>query len=263
MNPKILFGTVMHKRLFPRVNKFQYGIYYMALPLSKLGERLNNRYFKYERFGLLSFYNKDHGNRDGGDLLLWARNLLKQNKIIFDDGEIILVTMPRVFGYVFNPISFYYCYDADEKLRAVICEVNNTFGEGHIYVCTPDDNDEFLPSHITKTVKMFHVSPFMEREGHYDFQFKMSEKSMVAMIDYFDKDNQKKLITSLKGGFSDFNQDNCSRAFWRYPLVTLKSIMLIHWQALKLVVKRIKYIPKPDQMANRITISKNKGHNNP
>ncbi len=253
MKPQILFGDVMHKRLSPKVNHFNYGIYYLSLPLSKLNDQLNNHYFKFNRFGMLSFYTKDHGARDGKDLYQWAKNLLKTHKIDKANGEIVLVTLPRVLGYIFNPVSFWYCYDTDQKLRAVICEVNNTFGETHSYICAHDDQREITPQDNQQALKKFHVSPFLEREGHYDFRFKITNKKMMAMIDFYDGANNKKLITTLNGGFEAFNQENCSKAFWRYPLVTIKAIILIHWQALKIMIKGIKYISKPKQLTPKNT----------
>lgn len=116
LNPKILFGRVMHKRLFPKVNAFNYGIYYLSLPLSQISTAIENKYFKINRWGLLGFYNKDHGNRDGSNLNNWAQKILKDNGIDKADGEIILIAMPRVFGYVFNPVSFWYCFDKSKNL---------------------------------------------------------------------------------------------------------------------------------------------------
>lgn len=251
VSPKILFGQVIHKRLFPKVNAFNYGIYYILLPLSGVNAALENKYFKLNRWGLISFYYKDHGNRDGGNLELWARDILKKYKIEKADGEIFLLTMPRVFGYVFNPVSFWYCFDKNKKLRAVICEVNNTFGETHSYICAHEDQSEITRDGFIAGQKVFHVSPFLEREGRYDFRFHLEQEKMGAWIDFFDKSGQKKLVTVLSGDFKDFNENNAGRAFWRYPLITIKSILLIHWQAVKLFVKGCEYVPKPVQKADK------------
>lgn len=250
--PQILFGSVMHKRLFPKVNAFQYGIYYLSLPLSKINADLENVYLKYNRFGFLSFYDRDHGDRDGSNLRDWAMKTLSSQGVNNVDGEIILVTMPRVLGYVFNPVSFWYCYDRGENLRAVICEVNNTFGQTHTYVC-PYEGDQKSQDQITATDKAFHVSPFLTRDGGYRFRFAKTDKNMGAWIDYYHKDGEKQLITFLKGDLKDLTNDSLARAFWRYPLVTLKAIVLIHWQALKLLAKGIEYVPKPVQKTPKIT----------
>ncbi len=256
LTPKILFGRVMHKRFFPKVNAFNYGIYYLGLPLSKIDKSLENKYFKINRWGLLSFYNKDHGNRDGSDLKIWAHKILKDHGVDKADGEIVLVAMPRVFGYVFNPISLWYCYDKAQKLRAVICEVNNTFGETHSYICAHNDQSEIGKDDILEGQKVFHVSPFLEREGHYKFRFSLPKSKMGAWIDYYDESKRKKLVTALSGDFIDLSVTSCGRAFWRYPLVTIKSISLIHWQALKLLFRRATYVSKPLQKDVRVTTAK-------
>jgi hypothetical protein len=251
--PQFLFGQVMHKRLFPQVNGFQYGIYYMALPVSQISPKIENRFFKVNRFGLLSFYNKDHGARENDNPESWVRNILSQHKIDKADGEIILVTMPRVLGYVFNPVSFWFCYDSEECLRAVICEVNNTFGETHSYICCHQDQREITKEDILTGQKVFHVSPFLEREGEYKFRFAVNDKSIGAWIDFFDISGNKKLVTSLTGKLSEFSSKACLKAFWAYPLVTFKAIFLIHWQAVKLFLKRAEYFPKPLQKKVKIT----------
>lgn len=241
----------MHKRLFPKVNEFTYGIYYLALPLSKINASIENKYFKWNRWGLLSFYDVDHGDRNGKDLRQWADTILQDHNILDAQGEIILVTMPRVFGYVFNPVSFWYCYDSQENLRAVICEVNNTFGETHSYVCEYDLNTK--DETILEADKVFHVSPFLERVGRYKFRFAMTHKKMGAYINLHDESADKQLITVLTGAFQDLNQKTMRKAFWRYPLVTAKAIVLIHWQAVKLFAKGVRYVPKPPQMEPKVT----------
>ncbi len=248
---QILFAQVMHKRLFPKVNAFRYSVYYVALPLSKLSKSIENSYFKLNRWGLLSFYDEDHGKRDGTDLASWARTILNESGVDKVDGEIILVTMPRVFGYVFNPVSFWYCYDLRKKLRAVICEVNNTFGETHSYICAHDDQTEITDGDYLTGQKLLHVSPFMEREGNYKFRFSITPEKMNARIDFYDGSEQKKLVTALAGSFVDLSQKSCSRAFWSYPFITIKSIFLIHWQAVKLFFKQTEYVPKPVQYKER------------
>ncbi len=255
MTPQFLFGNVMHKRFFPRINQFTYKIYYLVLPLSKIDKQLEVSGIKFNRFGLLSFYNKDHGHRDGKDLKIWADKTLKSQGVHDADGEIVLVAMPRVFGYVFNPVSFWYCYDKLQNLKAVICEVNNTFGETHTYVCHVDDQI-FDKETITQANKVFHVSPFLTRDGHYKFRFATDTKKMGVWIDYFHDNGKKQLITALTGTFAPLNRLNFNKAFWRYPLITFRAIFLIHWQAVKLIIKKIKYVPKPEQLKTRVTKAK-------
>jgi uncharacterized protein len=249
----ILFGKVMHKRLFPKVNAFSYGVYYIAIPLSNIKQLPLST----ERFGFLSFHTKDHGNRDGSDLEAWGRGILHKYGISEADGEIVLICMPRVLGYVFNPVSFWVCYDKYKKIRAVLCEVNNTFGETHTYLCAHPDHAEIKSDDVLKGEKVFHVSPFLSREGHYNFRFNISQDRCGFWIDYFDANGDKQLVTALTGNLEHMNNASLSKAFFGYPLVTFKGIILIHWQALKLVAKGIKYIPKPTQNKDKITATGN------
>jgi len=242
--PRMMFGKVMHARLFPKSNKFRYSMYYLELPLSALQEGP----IAYNRFGLLSFYDKDHGPRDGSALETWARGILQEYGLgEICNGGISLITLPRVLGYVFNPVSFWVCEDREGKIRAVICEVHNTFGECHSYICAHDDHRPITEKDTLEGEKLFHVSPFLIREGRYSFRFDLREGHFGVWIDYFAPDGNKQLLTSLIGKREPMSKAALARAFWRYPLVTFKAIFLIHWQALKLIGKGIRYIPRPQQ----------------
>ncbi|NCT41071.1 MAG: DUF1365 domain-containing protein [Alphaproteobacteria bacterium] len=251
--PQIFFGKVMHARLLPKKNAFRYGIYYLTLPLSQR----TSMPIAYNRFAPLSFYDRDHGACDGSDLEHWARDILNAHNITKADGEIILMCMPRIFGYTFNPVSFWLCHDKDNNIRAILCEVHNTFGEHHTYICAHDDQ---RPIHLKDTMeaeKIFHVSPFLKREGRYTFRFDIENEQFSTWIDFYDGDNNKQLVTSLIGENVNMTKRNLQKAFWTHPLLTFKAITLIHWQALKLVAKGIKYISKPKQKDKRISKTKN------
>lgn len=245
----MLFGQVMHKRLFPKDNTFVYGIYYLVLPLSGLHELS----LPVNRFGLISFNDRDHGYRDGSSLEGWAHDILQQFSCQQADGEIVLVTMPRVLGYVFNPVSFWLCYDKQSRLRAVLCEVNNTFNETHTYFCAHTDFRPIQTSDTLKGKKVFHVSPFLPRDGEYSFRFNCLEGKASFHIDYFANDGRKQLITSLAGKLEKITPAMVRRAFWRYPLVSLKAIGLIHWQAIKLFFKKATFYRKPAQVKPRLS----------
>ena len=128
---QLFFGKVVHRRLRPAAHQFVYPVYFCLLPLSSL-ERLGNALFSVNRFNLFSFHYADHGARDGSHPLAWIRALLNENEIVAD-GEISLQCFPRVLGFVFNPVSFWYCHNNTGELVAVLAEVNNTFGERHNY----------------------------------------------------------------------------------------------------------------------------------
>ncbi|MEM6781358.1 MAG: DUF1365 domain-containing protein [Pseudomonadota bacterium] len=248
LNPALFFGKVMHKRLFPKVNGFNYGIYYLTLPLSKLSDISIAR----NRFAAMSFYESDHGPKDGSDLEVWARDILKTYNVNAD-GEIVLIAMPRIFGYVFNPVSFWMCFDRQQNLRAVICEVNNTFGETHSYLCAHADSRPIEKDDVMTGQKLFHVSPFLKREGYYTFRFDWQGDKFGTWIDFYGGRGDKQLLTSLMGKIEPMTQKTKTKAFWGYPLVTFKAIALIHWQAFKLVFKGIKYISKPKQIDSRVS----------
>lgn len=251
--PQIFFGKVMHARLFPKRNNFTYGIYYLSLPLSKI----KNLPIAYNRFAPLSFYDRDHGQRNGDDLEAWARSILSDYGIGCVDGEIELICMPRIFGYVFNPVSFWLCRDKEGELRAVLCEVNNTFGERHTYLCAHDDHRPITGQDKLKGEKVFHVSPLLKREGYYEFRFDARNDKFKVGIDFYDGAGQKKLVTSLSGKFELMEKGALRKAFWAYPLVTFKAITLIHWQAFKLLVKGIRYISRPPQKPQRVSATDN------
>ena len=237
----------MHARLFPRKNAFRYRICYLALPLSRMTES------PVAARGLVSFSARDHGPCDGGELLPWARDILARFGLTAADGEVVLVCMPRVLGYVFNPVSFWFCHDRAGALRAVLCEVHNTFGERHTYVCARDDRDVLAPDDVLRGRKAFHVSPFLERAGDYTFRFDVDGARFGVWIDYFDGDGRRQLLTALGGKVAPLTKGGLRNLLWRYPLVTMRAVFLIHWQALKLVGKRIRYVPKPPQLQEKTT----------
>jgi hypothetical protein len=241
---RIFTAKTFHKRFFPKVNKFTYGIYYLTLPLSQID---NLRLLS----PLISFRAKDHAGRDGASLRVWIDEILQVQKIVAD-GEIVLVAIPRIFGYVFNPVSFWFCFDKAQKLRAVLAEVNNTFGETHSYLCYNKDGSEIMPSDVFEGEKLFHVSPFLSREGEYQFRFDFRDDKLGVWIDLF-QNGEKILATNLLGNLVPLTRKNLLKCFFKYPLVTIKVIGLIHYQALKLLAKGIKYISKPLQKAERLS----------
>jgi DUF1365 family protein len=247
--PKLINCEVMHQRLSPRKNAFKYDVYYLGIPLSQIESNAIGETLNLNRFGLHSFYEKDHGYRDGSSLKAWLYDMFDAYKFE-KPKEVFLISMPRILGYVFNPVSFWFCWNSKDELYAVVSEVNNTFGETHSYLTYLDDKDT-NGDYVAK--KVFHVSPFLEREGYYDFQFSLSDDSIKIHINLFDSNKEKILLTSLSGKFDDLNSMSLKRAFFRVPFATMKSIFLIHFQAVKLLLKKIKFISKPKQLDDRFT----------
>ncbi len=253
LNPSILFGRVMHHRTAPKENKFTYKSYYLALPLSKLA----SAEIAYNKSAVMSFFEKDHVPYDGSNLEDWARSVLEEHSIREADGEIILFAMPRIFGFIFNPVSFWMSLDKAGELRAVLCEVCNTYAEHHIYICAHSDHRPINPSDTLTGKKYFHVSPMLKREGSYDFRFELQGNRFQAIVNYQNPGGTIRLLTSLKGHLEPLTKRNRRKALWRHPFITLKTISLIHWQALKLFVKGIRYNSKPDQLPQKMTTTKN------
>lgn len=247
ITPQLYTAQVVHKRLFPKVNAFHYGIYYLALPLP--AAPVPGRF--------ASFHREDVGRRDGSDPTPWVRGILAEYGLNDKTQHIALVTMPRVLGYVFNPVSFYFCMDENRVLRAVLCEVHNTFGEQHNYLCANPDHAPITADQWLEAEKVFHVSPFLNRHGNYKFRFDFTADTLGIWIDYYDADQQKQLVTSLTGTLAPLTSQTLQRAFWRHPLVAMKAISLIHWQALKLLLRGIRFITKPVQLAQRTTATRN------
>ncbi|MCE3006552.1 MAG: DUF1365 domain-containing protein [Rickettsiales bacterium] len=255
MTSAIYTAKVMHKRLFPKVNQFTYGVYYLALPLDQLGRLDDGWRFGVNRRALVSFHERDHGARDGSPLEPWIRGILAEHAAHVAITDITLITMPRIFGYVFNPVSFWLCFDASQQLRAVLAEVHNTFGEAHNYLIVHSDGRALAADDLLYARKIFHVSPFLPREGSYQFRFAYNPESMGVTINYYDAEGQLQLITMLNGQFNAFNRMNLRRAFWQHKLVTLKTISLIHYQAIKLIAKGVRYIVKPSQLVARLSVT--------
>lgn len=248
--PRLLTGHVMHRRFFPKENGFTYGIYYIAFPLSKMHTLDDGWRFGVNRFALSGFYTKDHGPRDGSDLNTWIQGILRARGIDAD-GEVILVCMPRVLHHVFNPVSFWLCHDKNGQLRAVLYEVNNTFGETHSYLCT--DPEGIDSNRWLEAEKVFHVSPFLPREGGYKFRIAAKDDKLGIWINYHAADGRQQLATALTGEFAPWTAQNLHKVHVRYPLVSLVALVRIHWHAFRLLIKGVRYIKKPLQNKNRLT----------
>jgi DUF1365 family protein len=239
--PHLGFGQVRHKRVKPVEHAFSYPTYFLMLPMRSLAvvsKNVSTSALKRNRWGALSFYDKDHG--DGrADSLAWIDELLRHEGIDDATGEVWLHCYPRVLGYTFKPVSFWYCHNADNALRAIVVEVNNTFGERHCYLL-----DKPVFSYEQTATKVFHVSPFNHVEGSYRFRFVTTTTNTLAKIDYDDATGLL-LETSVSGELETLSPQSIRKALWRYPAMTFGVIAKIHWQALQLWVKRVRYVSKP------------------
>ena len=237
------FGQVRHTRLKPARNQFAYGTYFLMLPMRSIA-RSGPGALAWNRGAALSFFDADHGDGrsvQAGGALAWLEELLASENIEGADGEIWLHCYPRVMGYTFKPVSFWYCHAADNSLRAIVVEVNNTFGERHCYILDAPTLGAEL-----RARKVFHVSPFCNVEGGYRFRFMITSdrKRSVARIDYDDALGPL-LQTSVSGELEPLTPASVRKALWRYPAMTLGVVLRIHWQAVKLFVKRVRFFSKP------------------
>ena len=246
---RLFFGQVMHRRLRPVGHHFVYPVYFCLLPLSAI-EAVGSALFSLNRFNLFSFHFADHGARDGSHPLPWIRDLLRKNGVVAD-GEISLQCFPRVLGFVFNPVSFWFCERRSGELVAVLAEVNNTFGEHHNYLLANDDARPIADGDVLDCDKVFHVSPFMALAGHYRFRFSSRAgrdglaSYRLARIDHADAAGDL-LRTAISGRAGPLASGALLRAFFSYPLLTLMAVARIHWQALRLWQKRVPFHRKPE-----------------
>ena len=252
--PLIGFGQVMHRRLRPVGNAFNYPTYFLMLPMRSL-QRNGSGALAHNRRSALSFFDVDHG--DGGDnAVAWLDALLLREGVEDASGEVWLHTYPRVLGYTFKPVSFWYCHRLDGSLRAIVVEVNNTFGERHCYLLDKPQYGVELSAD-----KVFHVSPFCTLAGSYRFRFMQSCQGgvckTVARIDYHDHPDDSAagplLQTSVSGTLEPVTPASLRKALWRYPAMTLGVMARIHYQAFRLWRKRIPFISKPALPTHTVT----------
>ncbi len=241
--PLIGFGEVRHTRLKPVHHAFNYPTYFLMLPLRSL-QQSGAGALAHNRWAPLSFFDADRGDGRGpaqGGALAWLDELLAAEGIVDATGEVWLHCYPRVLGYTFKPVSFWYCHRPDGSLRAIVVEVNNTFGERHCYLL---DAPQFGVE--LRAAKVFHVSPFCPVEGGYRFRFMVTpdRRRTVARVD-FDDLSGPLIETSVSGALEPLTPQAIRRALWRYPAMTLGVMARIHWQALKLFLKRAPFFGKP------------------
>ena len=249
MISSIYNGTVIHKRFKPKKHFFRYKVFSLFVDLSELNTLEKKiSFFSYNNFNLVSFFDKDHGNRDGSSLVEWVKKNLKENGINSEEIKVRLLCYPRILGYVFNPLSVFYVYDKNENLISILYEVKNTFGEQHTYIFKVN-NGQLLQHNCSKK---FHVSPFIEMNCDYFFKIlKPSEKISVIINQY--QLNEKILYASQDGIRVAFTSSELIKSYLKHPLMTFKIISAIHFEAFKLWVKGINFVKKKLKIKNNIT----------
>lgn len=248
---QIVTAQVFHARTRPKRNAFRYGVYYLRLKLEELAAPANCALFSLDRFNLFSVRGSDYqtGALPARDAVAAA---LAEFGVSEADGQIELITMPRVLGFAFNPVSFWLCHDRQQNLRAVIATVNNTFGEQHRYLCCHADRHPIAADDWLEAKKIFHVSPFLAVGGTYRFRFACPPDKVAIWINHHDTEGLL-LSTSLIGKTEPLSSARLLACFFRYPLVTVKVVALIHYQAVKLFLKGMRHYRKPASPLSEIS----------
>lgn len=228
-------AKVFHRRLFPRENSFSYRVFYTLL---------NSPH-------QIRHINKDHGKRDGSSALVWAADIFRRKKIEVENIQ--LLTIPRIMGYFFCPVSFWLGW-RENQLYGVICEVNNTFKQTHSYVCYHSTLHPITANMRFTAKKEFHVSPFFPRAGEYYFRFDLpaNQRQWRISIDYF-HEGRRELSTALWGEIKPITHLNMAYEYFRCPFITIKVIFLIHYQALKLWFKKAGFHRLPPLHTHSLT----------
>ena len=244
MRSALFLGHIWHKRYQPKPHAFRYRGFYFLLDLDEL-QTLNRRLrlFSLNRFNLFSFFETDH-NDGFGFLRLRIEDRMKKLDPDWQGGRILLLAVPRLAGYVFNPLSVYYCYDHTNRLKAILYEVNNTFGERHIY---PFLVTEEKPgrTRLHQCDKEFYVSPFSAVDGIYRFGNRLDDSTLNLTIDYRNAEGERLLGASIAAEKRRLTDRALFRVFLFFPLQTIKVILGIHFEALRLWLKGIPLVKRP------------------
>jgi uncharacterized protein len=245
-------GSVIHRRLRPRAHRLRYRVFWMLLDLDEIDQLSSTlRLFSHNRLNAVSFHDADHG--DGSDMPLrdQINRHLRAAGIETDKGQVRLLCMPRLFGYVFNPLSVYFCHRADGALAALLYEVHNTFGERHTYLIAVEPNAG--PVVAQQCQKVLHVSPFMDMDLQYAFRVAVPGEHVSVAIDTNDRDGRV-LAAALSGRRVAVTDAALLRVMATHPALTLKVIAAIHWHALRMLLKGFTLRRRPEPPSNSVTV---------
>jgi len=237
-------GEVMHARLKPIGHRFSYRVMSLLIDLDRLAAAdRQSPLFGVNRAALYSFREADHGDRNGSPLRAYAQRCAAERGIDLTGGRVLLLCYPRLLGYTFNPLSVYFCYRAGGELALVIYEVRNTFGEIHPYVL-PVQLDQISDAGVRQQQdKLFYVSPFVEMAMRYHFRVRTPDQQVKLRILETDREGPL-LAATFNGRRRALNTMELLRAFFALPLVTLKIMAAIHWEALRLWLKGARLVPR-------------------
>jgi DUF1365 family protein len=242
----LYFGAVMHARLKPMGHRFNYRVMSLLIDLDRLDEanRLSPL-FGVNRAALYSFREADHGKRDGSSLRDYAQRCAAERGIDLTGGRVLLLCYPRLLGFTFNPLSVYFCYSAGGELALLIYEVRNTFGDIHPYVMPVRPSEISDAGVRQQQEKLFYVSPFVEMAMRYHFRISPPGECVKLRILETDRDGPL-LSATFNGRRRALTSASLLRSFFALPLVTLKIVAAIHWEALRLWLKGARLVPRTD-----------------
>ena len=240
MKSGLYFGTVYHRRARPKAHSLRYRVFSLLVDLDEIPS-LSKRLWllRFGGPGVLSFNESDHGDGGEAPLRQWVTDKVARSGIDISGGSIRILTYPRMFGYVFNPLSVFFCYGSDDRLAAILYEVSNTYGERHAYTI-PVGADAAAPRQTA--AKVMYVSPFLPDEGRYRFNISPPGDDIGVTIRFDDSDGPL-LTASFAGRRRELTDWTLALALIRYPLMTVKVIAGIHWEAFKLWRKGIPFRP--------------------
>tara|TARA_B100000963_G_scaffold334968_1_gene328669 strand:- start:2184 stop:2939 length:756 start_codon:yes stop_codon:yes gene_type:complete len=248
MNSCIYNGVVTHTRFKPVKHFLKYRTFSLFLDLDEIKKLAQSiSIFSYNRFNIFSFYDTDHGLRDGSSLKDWVLSNLKKFNVSDKIDTVKLLCYPRIFGYVFNPLSIFYCYE-NQKLKAIFYEVKNTFNEQHTYIFKIKNEEKILQ----KCKKKFYVSPFMDMQTNYDFILVKPNEKLSVFIKQTDKEGIV-LTATQNGERKNFNLKQLILNFLTYPLMTIKIISSIHFEAFLLWKKGAIYRKRDNKIKNNLS----------
>jgi len=249
MHSRLYVGLVKHRRYTPATHAFHYALFMLYLDLDELPFLFRNRWlWSTTRRALARFRREDHLGTKTMDLKTAVRRFVKDETGIILRGPIRLLTNLRYFGYGFNPVSFYYCFDeTGEELEVIVAEVNNTpWGQQYCYILPESCNQGSVNRKRFLLDKRFHVSPFMGMNIDYDWRFTSPGESLVIHMKNYQQ-GEKLFDATLSLRQRPVNGINLAAVLVRYPVMTVKIVSAIYYQALRLWLKKIPFIPHPDQ----------------
>ena len=260
MESALYVGKLRHRRFSPRAHEFTYPVFMAFLDVDRLPELLRvSPFSSYNRWNWSSYCERDHFGDSRRPLRERLAEDAARHGVTLPDGPIFLLTHLRYLGYVFNPVSFFYCYDRAGKLALLMSEVNSTFGESHKYWLTASNERESAAAKRYTTAKKMHVSPFMGMDLEYDWIFTPPGERLVAHMNTISEGNPF-FDATLQLEHRPWERRELHRALAGYPLMTLRVIGAIHWQALRLWLKQVPVFTHPAKLARARAAAASKGN---